>query len=254
LSYVRDLATEQKEQFLRDAAKELAWVTLATRMSNGWSNYKTRLLEVRTDPPVLMVEYPAGGAGQPAPDIAEGQLVGMTFRRGHRKCVFTSMVLGKQRVAMAEHTQLGALVLRWPAEMQELQRRAYRRVDVPIAWDIEVGFWPCETKLSPRKPPPPPLFTGVLVNLSAGGLAAIASTSDIPQDCVGAVYAGRFTLVKHHPPFMVQFRARHIEPTKTPGRVEVGCQFLGLEFSPRTLSRLTRVVTQFQRFTPGVYR
>lgn len=254
MSYVRALATGQKDQYLREAARERAWVTLAARTPNGWTQYKTRLLKLQDEPPLLVVEYPAGTGGRAAPDIGEGQLMGMTFRRGHRKCVFTTAVLGKQRLALAEHTHLGALLMRWPEEMQELQRRAYQRVDVPAGCDIEAGFWPQDTKLSPRKPPPDPLFAGQVANLSAGGFAVTVGASDARNVRIGDVLVSRFALVKHHPPFTIQVLLRHAEPADTRGNVEIGCQFLGLEFSPRTLARLTRAVTQFQRFNPSVRR
>ena len=249
MSLLRALAPEQRDQFIEQAAHEQALLTLALRIGSEWKTYKARLLELRQQPPSLVVEYPAGHAGQKAPDLSEGQLMGVGFRRGQRKCLFTAMLIAKDRIAVAGNTQVGVVILRWPEEIQELQRRAYERVDVPAAWGIDVDFWPVGTRLSPRHTPPPELFSGCLVNLSAGGIAVLVPPSSVDKSEVDTAYACRFAPVKHHPPFTVQALLRHQSPCDSSGQVSLGFQFLGLEFNPRTLSRLARVVMQFRGYS-----
>ena len=251
---LRGVTPQARDQYLAEAAESQAWLTVAVRGAPGGETYKSRLLGVRADAQTLVVEYPAGKAGRPAPDIDEGRLLGITFRRGARKHVFTSMVVGKDRVAVSGTSQVGVLLLRWPEEMQELQRRAYQRVDVPASWDISVGFWPENTRLSPRRPPPPPSLESTMTNLSAGGLAVTVPTDAAEDLILETVFACRFTPVKHHPPFHMHARLRHIDMSAEATTAMLGMQFVRLEFSPRMLGRLVRVVTQFQRYSPSPAR
>lgn len=250
MSYLRPVVNEKKDAFLTEAAEQRATASLTVRAPDGWSSYQGRVLEVGQAPLSLLIEYPAGPAGKPAPSISEGQLVGVTFRRGHRKCMFTSMVLGKERLNVDEHSQLGALRVQWPEEVQELQRRVYQRADVPATWDVEVGFWSGGTRLSARDVAEPPRFVGRLTNLSAGGIGVEVTDPSGVDQTLDTIYACKFTPIKHHPPFTMQAVLRHVSEGRRPGFLCLGMQFLGAEFAPRTLGRLARVVTQFHRFYP----
>ena len=63
-------------------------------------------------------------------DVRAGEHVGVAFRRGHKKCVFTSVVLERQEYDRNSDAPVPALTLSWPESMQELQRRAMAAFEV----------------------------------------------------------------------------------------------------------------------------
>ena len=75
-------------------------------------------------------------------------------------------------------------VIQWPQNLQEMQRRVYRRVSPPAGRQINVRYWPAENSSTAGDardalvcPSDCSALCGKLLDLSAGGLrVAVAET------------------------------------------------------------------------------
>ncbi len=170
-----------------------------------------------------------------------GQDIGVTFRAGHKKCMFGSIVS-----SLGDATKNALITLPWPQRLQQLQRRAYQRVVLPKHTAISVRLVQGQSNHS--------LHADVqsvrhaqLEDLSVGGMRVrIQDTASLKQD---DVYRCVFTPRPGKPSFMIDTLIRHTEAPTTE-HARIGLQFIGLEVSAegrRTLDRLARVVSYFQR-------
>jgi len=141
-----------------------------------------------------------------------------------------------------------AVVLRWPSQVQQLQRRVFERSTPPPGTIIAVRFWraqPADQRASDERD----VRYGQLEDLSAGGMRIkLARPADIEA---GALYCCTFSPKQGKPPFFVDAVLRHREAAEQ-NRASLGFQFVGLEATAdgrRTLDRLARLVSYFQRAT-----
>ena len=96
----------------------------------------------------------------------------MTFRRGHKKCMFSTTVISGQDLP-AESKQVA---LAWPQTIQELQRRAYQRAKPGRR--VRVRFW--QGGVAARASVEEEgvgIMDGTLLDLSAGGMRIIVGES-----------------------------------------------------------------------------
>jgi len=234
---------------LVEAASKRTPVVLSCKDGEQWVSVKSRLLDASQANGCLVVEYPAGQQGQRAPDITRGQYVGVAFRRGHKKCVFGSYVVGKERFQLDRRNHVGALVISWPAEVGQLQRRAYFRVEVPAGQTVAAYLWPGGATARPRAGSPGwPLYVTQLVDLSAGGFRVAVPVDEDPKFAVEQTVGMEFVVEPNRPPIVADANFRHSEPGPE-GRVYLGFQFVGLELDGRgrgLLERLARITSHWR--------
>jgi c-di-GMP-binding flagellar brake protein YcgR len=138
------------------------------------------------------------------------------------------------------------LTMSWPAQIQQLQRRAYQRVRPPEDVVIAVRFWRQEgaagVPVEGRT-----VRYGQLEDISAGGLRIkVADPGDIE---VGMAFRCVFEPHPGKSPLILDTLVRHREAADC-GRASIGLQAVGLEATAegrRTLERLARTVSRFQR-------
>jgi c-di-GMP-binding flagellar brake protein YcgR len=140
----------------------------------------------------------------------------------------------------------GSLVLRWPSQVHQLQRRAFERSSPPPDTIVAVRFWrarPGHERDSSERD----VRHGQLEDISAGGMRIkVARPEDIEDD---GLYCCTFVARQGKPPFLVDAQLRHREAAEG-NRASLGFQFVGLEATAegrRTLDRLARLVSHFQR-------
>jgi c-di-GMP-binding flagellar brake protein YcgR len=231
----------RRDEILAEAASKRIPVTLSCHSHGNWTTLKSRILAVEGPGQRIVAEYPVGPEGQRAPDIERGQCVGISFRRGHKKCVFSSVVSEKRRFQVDQRNQVGALVIRWPEDICQLQRRAYFRVPVPAGHLVAVYLWPGGAVARQRAGSPGwPLHVGQLVDLSAGGFRAELVGGDDPQFSVGQTVGMEFVPEPNRPPVVVDAHFRHSEPVGQE-RISLGFQFVGLEQNRRSRELLVRL-------------
>jgi hypothetical protein len=172
--------------------------------------------------------------------------------------------------------------LRWPRQIHQLQRRAYERATPPRGNVIAVRCWQ-EQRRSGKAAETRRVRHGQLDDLSAGGMRLrMADATDMQ---IGHTYRCAFTPHPGSQQLIVEAILRHRQAESSPSgrlqteprpsgrgcegepsgqrqveapvaadllvdRVSLGFQFIGLEASPegqRTLDRLARIVSKFQR-------
>lgn len=251
MSTVMLLEPARRDRALDEAAARNVAIVMSLRDSGSWAVRKSRFLGLTPQRDSLIVEYPTASDPESRElNVGVGENVGVAFRRGHKKCVFTSVVLARNSYALNDQASVECLVLSWPEQVQELQRRAYYRVAVPRHKTVEVEVWAggaaYRKKAGTRSWPS---FFGRLADISAGGARMLFPKTQDPQMQIQDAAGIQFQPESNGPVFVLDSIIRYVGETPD-GSVSVGLQFVGLEASfegRRVLQQLLRVINQYQR-------
>jgi c-di-GMP-binding flagellar brake protein YcgR len=235
---------QRRDEILTQAAAQSAPVVVTIRAQECWRTYKSRMLAAEVGR-WLLIERPTPGSSSGPPEIAPGEELGITFRRGHRKCMFSAQVLQAAQ-AGTPSGPVAALAVGWPEWMQEFQRRVYQRVTPPPDGPIEVHLWPGGVEWRPSAAHGG-VCVGRVTDLSVGGMAVtMAGTCALRMDdALGCAFAPR----PEDEPFVFDATLRHVGRDAESNAV-LGVQFVGLETSTYgrlAIARLARIVTAFHR-------
>ncbi len=234
------LAADQQEHLLRESVRRHRYAVLTHYGDSGWRLYKGKFAPATSSGGVhLSFPWPVDDSEAPLPGT--GASIGCTFRVGHKKCMFESIVSH-----MEERAEEASVILRWPSQVEQLQRRVFERCKPPDHSAIAVRFWrddgPGSHESGLRD-----VRNGQLEDISAGGLRVKVARAKDLQD--GAVFRCSFAAKPGKPPFLVDAVLRH-RTSADQSRASLGFQFIGLEATAegrRTLDRLARLVSHFQR-------
>jgi len=245
------LSGRQRDQLLADAVHQKTRLVLTCRGQQRWETHKSRLLDMAPARRALVVAYP-----HDTPDgvlqLHRGEQVGVAFRHHSRKCLFAATVVAKRqpRAHSMRASRSKALLLSWPEQIEQLQRRVYYRVAISPQRPVDVRLWSVRTGADPRTPPEDAAVTsGRLIDLSVGGMRVEVQADDDPRLEENQVVSAAFTPDPKAPRLVLDVCFRHAEPTDR-GRLSLGFQFIGLEVSqetPSPLSHLARAVARLQR-------
>ena len=230
---------------LRWAAEHQAPLVLSVRVDDFWVALKSAFVQFDASGRVIQVLYPQA-VDQPAVEIVPGQQVGVSFRRGHKKCVFSTVVALRRNEPTSGGTALDTLILRCPAQIHELQRRAYQRVTCPAEHFIAARLW---EGVGAGQPGSWPLCSGRVSNISVGGVQVDVRQDHNPRLSIGDRVGVEITVAPGRPPLMLDAQYRHCA-ISSPGRLGLGFQFLGLEHPQperATLNELAEFVKELQR-------
>lgn len=247
MSQTNQLTTTGRDnEMLREAASRRVPVVLTCRVADGWSALKSRFLGLDRRNDQLVIEYPAG-SDRGTPEIVSGQSIGVSFRRGHKKCVFGTSVVERCSFPPGKSVNRAALKLQWPESVYQLQRRLYHRAPVPEGITILVELWRGDSQHRPARDAP--VHSGTVLDLSVGGISLTLSPEhslhwdeDDPVTCSLLPGPGE-------PAITLYARLRYQEKTGN-SHVRMGLQFVGLDSWPGTreaLQRVIRLATRFQR-------
>lgn len=231
------LAEDRREQILIDSIQGKCQAIVTHRGLNGWRTFKSCFASGSRTANVVHLVLREVLDRQV---VRVGDTLGVTFRVGHSKCMFSGAVLSLLS------TEDGLRVsLPWPADVQRLQRRAYQRTVPPRSQVIAVRFW--RTSVNSSAAREPEVKYGQLEDLSAGGIRLRVTDPenlelDVPYRCSFSPRPGA-------PALVLEATLRHHEAAAN-GKASLGFQFLGLETSAegqRALARLARVVQSFHQ-------
>ncbi len=251
MSSVMLMEPTRKDQALAEAVGRGIPVTLSLKQSGAWAVYKSRFLDGERRHDRVLIEYPHDPTlNPPSPDIRPGENVGIAFRRGHKKCVFTAVALGVCRRPSGEGPDVLALELGWPDSVQEIQRRAYYRACVPPDRTVPVELWSggaaCRAKAGNANRP---IYRGRLTNLSAGGMGMVLPPGPDPSLRVNDAVGVAFQPEAGGTSFLLDATIRCLGQGPN-GSLTIGLQFTGLEATDEgrcLLRQLVRVVNVYQR-------
>ena len=220
-------------------------IVLSVRTGDIWVALKSAFVGFDPTQRVIQVLYPQAG-DQPAVELVPAQQVGVSFRRGHKKCIFSTIVVLRRNEPTGSGAALDTLILRCPEQMHELQRRAYERVICPPDRFIAVRLW---EGLGAGHDGSWPLCSGRVANVSVGGVQVDIRQDHNPRLSIGDRVGVEITVSPGRPPLMLDAQYRHCA-ISSPGRLGLGFQFLGLEHPQperATLGEMAEFVKELQR-------
>ncbi len=250
MTQLLDVDEQRRDQILTEAADRQAQILLSHRIDQGWATYKSHILQADSGGTFLVLAQPVCDPGEVPPELVPGERIGLSFRRGHKKCMCALRITRLMTFATAEGTGFPAIQVPWPTHIQELQRRLYYRAAVPSGRRIEVSMWDGGIlERDPKEWEPRPFHVGLLQDLSAGGCRVVVDQSRDPLLQAGDTIGIRFQPDPRSRPILVDAVFRHAE--RMPQRkLSLGFQLVGLEAcdSGRAmLQALSRVVSTFLR-------
>jgi hypothetical protein len=215
-----------RDEAILEAVEKQTPAVVTVPLANRWVTVKARISKADPADGVLALANPFPEEGQPMPALTPGHCVTLSFRRGHRKCMGTCVV-----VTMNEQLPDEAIVLRWPGELLAVQRRAYFRADVPQGMVVQARLWSGgRAKRRLVAISKWPSVVGQLTDCSAGGLRLELDAANDPQYQVGDPVAVEFSPLKEVGQVCLDANFRYRLPLPS-GKVALGLQFVGLESS-----------------------
>lgn len=235
----------RKNEILNWAVEQQALCVLTSHTTTGWRTEKAKFIEGAGDNGKLVLAF-AKGNGETAADYTPGERVGLSFRRGHKKCMCASVVLGVAQGAEGS-AEADRVILRWPDAMQELQRRVYYRATPSRR--VHVRYWNGGVaRRADAESADSGIGFGTLLDLSAGGMRI--RVQDRPGEFVeGDAFGCAFAPKPRAETVVLDGVFRHLQHEED-GSWSIGLQFVGLETSERgrqTLADLANIVTEYHR-------
>ncbi len=228
------------DEIVTAAIRNATKVVLTCRRRNGWEALKGAFVTDPTSARRVLVTSQDTGPLEADPAFEPGQRIGVSFRRGHRKCIFTTVV------ESPPHHASNVIALRWPETLQQMQRRVYHRASPPPGHAIGVDIRAGHLDDDPDQPAGPPIVSGTLEDLSVGGIRVLCNQDPVLVDAMPVVCS--FNVAGGRRAFALNAVFRHAESRGV--HHSLGFQFIGLESrtdGPDTLAQLARTVTNFQR-------
>ena len=247
MASLQNLTNQQIDEVLYAAAERQVPATISVREPAGWAGYHTRMLAIRDGH--ILLESPAAEAGEKPREFGPADKIGVSFKLKHHKFVFTGTVAQTSQEKLGDGSVRAVLHVCSPTRMQRMQRRAFNRSDVPGNRIVRASFWLGGRENEPAgTTPDQPVWSGRVVNISAGGfqLTSEQSIGDAisPGDTVGV----RISFGIGEEAVYADAQFRHC--LKEGGKYSLGFQFVGLGLAPEsreTLQVIGSKANQFQR-------
>ncbi len=179
--------------------------------------------------------------------------VGISFKSGNVKSVFTAVVL--QRVnefRINPKTTVCAVRVEYPTvAIKQMQRRLSYRVHVPTDSDIRVDVW----RLSPRvplrdRPSATQRVNAELIDISIGGLGVMFIGSDGSSPIICAEDRLRIQINAPDIELLIEGSMRSARPGPDASKIRTGISFKTMENDlegRQNLAKLTKIVGELQR-------
>ncbi|MCK4660823.1 MAG: PilZ domain-containing protein [Phycisphaerae bacterium] len=242
---MRYVEPSRQDEILAEAIEKTTPVVVTTSKGTAWVTHKSHFLAAPGLEHRLLLHAPLTAESGSTTAVLRGEQIGISFRRGHKKCMFGTVVEDLQ-----EYPQ--AIVLAWPEQMQEFQRRVYYRSAPPRGTTVDVRYWVAEEAVrSSATQPPENAYHGTLQDLSVGGIRI--ETNEHPVLSIGQTVVCHFSYKRGAPPLTIHATVRHLQDEARGGE-SLGLQFVGLETTPggrKRLVRLAQIVSELQRSNYG---
>ena len=232
--------SSETETFFREALDRKTPLVVSFQDPEGWSSLKSRITAVDASRKSLTVERPLNLAGRRVTDIRRGQYLGVAFRRGHRKCLCSCVVIEADQDESCGAERNSGLTLSWPDTIQTLQRRAYYRVPLPPSMKVKALFWAGTLSDKPDNPGQDrSSIYADMVDISVGGMAVATGGAEEcffrEDQTVSCEFRSPSGV-----PFSLEAHFKH-QSHNPSGEQLLGFQFVGLEHGPQGRHRLTQL-------------
>jgi len=241
------LDATRRNSALEWAVEKQAPLSICLLPEGQWQGLKSSILRFDGQQDLLQILYPVYPEKAAPPEIVTGQELGISFRRGHKKCLFVAPVVMRQRETGADAQPVDTLVLRAPSGVREMQRRLYQRVTVPPERLVPVKLWQGGVPKAQRQSWP--ICAGRVSNVSVGGVFVEVRADQNPRLTVGESVGVEITAQASQPPILVDAQYRHCMLISA-DRLGLGLQFVGLEQDcpgRATLTQIAEFVKELRR-------
>ena len=144
------------------AAKDKVGVTVTVYHQDRWLTFNSDMLDASGES--VWITYPQSGHGPADCEFSPGQRVGVTFRSGFQRFLFSA------RIAAVEESGTRALQFDLPEELQVTQRRVGVRVEMPALATVEASIWLGGSQVKLDEPDVVvPVWSGRVLDLCEGG-------------------------------------------------------------------------------------
>lgn len=251
---LQELAASHVQQTLAQAVEKNMPAVVTVRSGDSWDCLRSRLLGIRDGQ--LQMEIPQPAEGNAPYEFVPGQEIGISFKVKHHKHLASATVVGIQQLRLNYAFEIPVLAVSMPRRMQRLQRRAYLRADVPANRIVRASFWLGGSDCEPRGGSiENPVWSGQVLNISAGGLQINTNTSAAESFDVGDLIGLRIAFgAGSDQVVFADAQFRHTEKqaceSEAGHRLLVGLQFVGLDQTiegREALELISRKVSEFHR-------
>jgi len=247
---LKELTNRQINEVLLGAVEKYVPLRLTVRFDERWLNLRSRPLALEGGH--FVIELPVKDDGVTPHQLVPGEKVGLSFKLKHYKHLCSATVAGPCEMASREGgDKVAAVRLCCPSRMQRLQRRAYMRVDIPPNRIVRASVW-----LGGRNTEPAgtsadqPVWSGQVVNLSAGGFKMRASQDAIDALEINDPVGVRLVFSPGEQAVYADAQFRHAEQDGE--SCLMGFQFVGLGRSREGQASLSVIVEKVNEFLrPG---
>ena len=246
MSTLQELTNRQANEAIRAAVERRIPMTVTIPVGETWTNLRSRFLEIREER--LAIERPAAD-GLPPHEFAPGDRLSASFKFKHHKHVFAATVAGVGQFQLDDGTAVPVLLLVLPSKMQRVQRRSYVRVEVPPNRIVRASFWLGGRDAEPAGATPErPVWSGCVVNLSAGGFQVRTGKGPVGDLEIGHTVGVRISFGAGQETVFADAQIRHAEVQGD--QAIMGFQFVGLLETPEgqeVVRTISRKVSEYQR-------
>ncbi|HVP11593.1 MAG TPA: hypothetical protein VMV94_10445 [Phycisphaerae bacterium] len=233
-----NLNAQASQSVLQWAAERQLLLAVSLCSDGRWHNMRSQLFRFDPSQGLLQITFPLISDTDAPPEISPGDKLGISFRRGHKKCILLGQVVLRRSETGADGGLIDTLLVRTSDGLRELQRRVYRRIAVSRDRFIAVKLW--EGGVPSPGQPSWPLCAGRLANLSVGGILVEIRADQNPRLGVGDPVGTEIIVAHDREPLIVEAQYRHC-CLESDGRLGLGLQFIGLEHNLPGRASITQI-------------
>ena len=240
------LSPDQARGAIDLCARRAIGLTVTVRRKNRWTTYRSRIVAQFGE--FLWIAYPTLDDGASNEDFAVREQLGLTFRAGHQRHVFSVTVVGQEPYTLDDGVEQIALKVTFPEVMHRAERRIMDRVEIPASAAARARFWlggrvgePAEATVSA------PVWFGRVMDMSTGGVCIRADVEAARYIDVGDLIGVRVTFGGDlSDGILMDATLRHAE--KDGQMVLMGFQFVEGDFSPEIVKAFEAVGRKLDSF------
>jgi c-di-GMP-binding flagellar brake protein YcgR len=242
--------THNESEVFDRAVRERAIAVVTLQQDSKWATFKCRFLERDPSMQFFVLDYNDPNGDDSLPPLSLGQYVGVSFRHGSRKVMFSTVVEAKGKYILPDNTEIAAIRYRWPQALTELQRRVFHRALIPTSQTLLGHLWDGGMiRRASAQNGTLEIVNGELVDISCGGAMIRLHGNRQPNWGETATLGAELQLGDGRPPVRLDANFRGFR-TDEQGRVCAAVQFVGLELTVdgrEVLHRLASVVQRLNR-------
>ncbi len=229
MAILQKLTNQQIDEVLSAAAERQVPATITIRDEDGWASFRARFVAMRQGHILLAVPVPE--PGERPHEFRPADKVGVNFKLKHHKHIFTGTVAETDSARLDDGSAGVVLHVCSPTRMQRMQRRAFNRSDVPPNRIVRAAFWLGGLENEPAgTTPDQPVWSGRVVNISAGGFQLIGEQRFGDAVSPGDIVGVRISFGVGEQTVYADAQFRHT--LDEDGEIYLGFQFIGLGLTP----------------------